>query len=400
MNHSIQFQTIVDKIGVTIDQSVLYFRIFFSGVPITTVREAAIEYCRFINDFFNGEFISRWIWDGSKKKKMFSPTTEKLSEIILSDPYSPSLIIDRMIKRSETMYLGKHINELDRRRMFDLSIPCQSYSTDYESYVLENIFPILKNDAALKDAIIGLFSKEGKRPIAPNLMHDAEGFFYSAPEDMGSPICLGQAAFQISICCLGNDLNKAAELFANEIKNLCTMLNLAGGSVGIAPEETAFTGSYMKYFRNANNCDLDHDLPDGSRFLYDWNRVAFVSDCAWVNVLSPIARKKLFPKNMPSVPESGLIVKELPNYSIYVQLDKEPEEVDVNDLIRLKKFLYPALYPGKKIYDYWESDGKLRLDCFPRNWWERVPVFPEEITVQNGVITFEYKKGLFGISSQ
>ena len=391
MNNPIQFQTIADKIDIPIDTSYLYLQLSFSAVPTQTAKEAAVHYCKFINNFFNDEFIT--IWKCGSRKKLFSPSTEELSK------YVPYLELEDAYFRTKSMFARKHIHALNRRFLYDQSLPYPMCSTDYIPYFTESILPVLSNDEALRQAMITLFSEKAKRPLAPIRDADARGMFLTFPEDDFS-FCHGTVKFSIHTGCLGEDLSIAAELFAEELKALCVMLNFAGGSVGVNTIIPLNPSPHFAYFRNADKSELDHDCPDYC-WIKDWNRVAFACDCAWGNVLSPIARNKLFPKDIPTVPESGLIIKELTNHGIYVQIDKEPGSVDVDDLLLVKKFLYPALYPGKIIcWEFVDCEGKLRIHDLPRSWWERVPVFPEEITVQNSKLSFEYKKGLFGSGSQ
>ena len=397
MDNSIHFQTVADKVGQIIDQSVLYFSLNFSAVPYQAIREATIHYCNFVNDFFRDEFVFLWEWNGSKKKKLFSPTIDEQRKVIFNDNYPPNLVVDAFV-RSEAIYAKKHINAFNRTLYYSGTIPNSEYSTDFESYFTENIVPTINDDSALKQAVIDLVNKEGKKPLAYNRMNDALGSITTWSEGGGTHLYHGRIYFGVSADCLGENIHCSAKLFAAELKDLCTMLNYAGGSVGIAPWQTLNPSPYLRYFASANDCDLDQDCPDGCD-INEWNKVAFVCDCTWGNVLAPVARKKLFPNDL-HVSESELSVEELPNHGIYVQLNKGPEAVDVNDLIRLKRFLYPALYPGKKRINFLGPDGEIRLYYFPRHWWEKVPVFSEEISVQNGIITFEYKNDLFGSCSQ
>ena len=207
------------------------------------------------------------------------------------------------------------------------------------------------------------------------------------PEYPGSTSRHGLLAFSIAVDSLGDKLNNAAKLFADELQKICSILGTACGRVSVCPYQYAIGNNiYMHYYGERDLSTIDQDMPERIRPC-NWNQVAYLCGFEWANVLSPYARKKMDPLLMQKHKDDTIGIEILPNRGAFIHLNMPIDSVDVDELLKLKRFLYPALYPGKSaIPAIW---GFNPAQSFPRSRWERVPFFPEEIKVENGYIIFE-----------
>ena len=75
----------------------------------------------------------------------------------------------------------------------------------------------------------------------------------------------------------------------------------------------------------------------------------------------------------------------LRNGSIIVSLKKPIVKTDVEDLANIRRLLYPALYPSGicvRLEGLCDKEHPVLL----RRFWERIPIWPEEITIRDNLV--------------
>ncbi len=375
------FQTMSDQLGMYVDARALYLKIDFCGVPLNEVKKVAIAFYQFVQEFYQDQFVVSY---GVPAGNYIKYPRDILREIIESK-IGPVFVIEANVKTS-SFYLKKHLNQFRKKLCFDPSIPNKTYSLDFDAYYDERLKPHLGNENDLKQALLKLFSENGKKPIFSYHAFDSQGLFYSMPEHLGSSKYHGAVFLSLSIGCLNEYLNTAAELFALELKHLCTALRTAGGQVSVCPYPFANGNDpYSSYFRE-RDLPQDNEAPEDCSPRY-WNRVSYLSGCAWANVLSPMAQKRIGFGSLKPVENEMFYIEKLSSDGVFVRLNNSAAFVDVDDLKNLKHYLYPALYPGKSV---WPIQHKiLSVARFPRSRWEMVPLLSNEISIRDGYITFE-----------
>lgn len=381
----VQFQTMADKLTSFVDCRVIFFHINFCNVPIEVVKAAAIEYYEFVNSFYQDQFVSSWGFPVGESTKYPKDIVGEIKD----SPFSPAFILESNVK-TPILFTKKHLKGFRKKLFYDPMIPIRSYSVDFDAYYEENIRPCLTDDDRLKEAVLKLFSERRKVPIQSYHAFDSQGLIYSAPEDIGCSFYHGQIAFSIAVGCLGETVDSVATVFSEEMRLLCTLLKNAGGIVGMCPYELIICKStYMRYFPERELPEMDAEIPEGC-YPHNWNRVSYLFGCEWANVLSPAAKERLG-ASLALNSDTPFVIDQMPSGCLYVQLKMPISEVDVDDLLGLKRFLYPALYPGRS--DNLIDWGRLTLTKmkFPRSSWELLPIFPDELSVRNGKIIFEKK---------
>ena len=146
------FETLSDRLDTCVDGRSLYLKIEFSNVPVELVKDAAIEFYLFANDFYQDQFIS--LWRFSRGDRSFFP--KDVIREINDSQYSPIFSVESNVK-TPVNYSKKHFREFKRRLFYDSSIRTQDYSTDFDTYYDRNIKPAINDAEHLRAATIKLF---------------------------------------------------------------------------------------------------------------------------------------------------------------------------------------------------------------------------------------------------
>lgn len=384
--HQIQFHTLADQLGSCVDGRVLYLNLEYCNVPFELMKETAIAFYQFTSDFYQDQFVSQWCFSGGER--LYYPR-DVIRE--LKDDRSIAIFNVEANVKTPSCYSKMHFREFKRRLLYDTTLRRQEYALDFDAYYKSRIEPVLMDAERLREATIKLFLEQDRKPFLTYNTADSNGGFFSMPEQLGSTYYHGSLSLSIAVGCLGDRLNHAAKIFADELQNLCVLLGTASGRVSVCPYAYAIGNNvYTRYYRERDLPVIDEEMPE--RILpHNWNRVAYLRGFEWANVLSPQAAKKIAPALVSKSAEGAVSVEMLSNHGAFVQLNMPIDAVDVDDLLILKRFLYPALYPGKSSTAAVTPviRGLTPAQFFPRCRWERIPFFPEEIKVENGLIIFE-----------
>ena len=383
MNSSRAFQSMSGFYGTDTDCRVLFFRIEFSHVHQERVMEAALEYYRFVNAFYHDEFVS--LWQLEKEGKFCSP--RKFEAAIKDLNETPGMVVESNAISSGIYNKSQLRNYLKShsRNQFD----ARPFSLGYDRYFDKYIRPAIGDPDKLKSAVFALFSESGKTPIDKYEGADSVGIFHSMPDCLGSTYAHGFISFTIAVGCLLGNVDQTAEIFETEMRRLCIVLGLAGGRTGITSFPMHITTEpypYWKYFGSRKLHTSDPLIPE--EHPSNWEKVSYCWGCEWSNVISPVARRRLSPEPLDKGLKSFIEVEELPSNGLAVKLKRDLSTVDVNDLMKVKRFLYPALYPGKTGIPI-EYLSPMCPTIALRHHWERIPIFYDEIRIENGYIIFE-----------
>lgn len=254
------------------------------------------------------------------------------------------------------------------------------------------LFLRLMNDAGrdpdrIRDALLTLFSEEGRVPVMRSSTSDLQGSFACRPYENHPGKRHGRFSLQIPVSCVPGQVEALAQEmkgFLIEIGNEYTNLN-----AGVTMD--AFPLNYdpnMLYFGNTQSAELDGSHRFAACRPIEWYPTYFLNGAHWFNLISPLAAAHL-PELTPGAREK-IKIQALANGPWSVALDTEIRSTDISDLVPVKRLLYPSLSPGGlKI----SLDLLLNCDTWspmlkPRMYWERIPLFPEELTVTEQEVVF------------
>ena len=376
---SLSFFPVSEDCFKIIDQRFLRMEIKYCHVSREIARKAELLFYEFVNRFSQNSFIIDWLLSGKP--------TKNIPEIISSAINLPDLIVQMNIRTSK-MRTRTDLRKTYRNRLYDLSLPIMHWSADFDAYYSKTVEPYLSSHVEFKQALLRLFHEPGKKNLMNNLGHDADGLFNFFPNRFGSNMGHGTINFTVHAGCISGQIPLAANLFWEEVKELCQLLNNAKGTVELTP--LSITSAYTKYFidNSSLSCDLVQKLPPvpDDCYLRNWYEFCYLNNYAWATVISPITQALLTQDNKLMESNASLSIEHLSNSSLCVSLRKPIDQVDVADLAIVKKLLYPAMYPGKR-------DFTINCDPIhrPRSYWELLPIDEDEITIQGGKVIYHHR---------
>lgn len=133
----------------------------------------------------------------------------------------------------------------------------------------------------------------------------------------------------------------------------------------------------------------------GEKGVYgiEWYPYYYFCGAEWFNMLSPLQASHLADLAERSARYVNINTIVYPDGSASVCLKKPIDQTDVSDLADVRKLLYKALYPGKRKIMLADLQNPDAFGCLakPRQQWECIPVFPNEIEVNQECIQFQHQ---------
>lgn len=247
-------------------------------------------------------------------------------------------------------------------------------STDFSQY-WNSLFPQKPDDPMeIKAGILQIFQEKGKHFIGTYPTYDIQACFTAIPDECNTSFH-GYADLEISVFCLNDHVLTVSECLSRVAIHLFLQYKNISTQVFLQP----CSDSYKRYFRRSRIPD-DSQLQNGCHPRL-WQEAHYLAGCEWMNIVSP--RTSVHLANAIKPLDTKMIIQELGGGGLVVQSSKTILEYDVDDALKMKKYLYPALRPGY-------SSVPLRLlfgpekDIYclhPRSQWEIVPIFDEEVKV-------------------
>lgn len=268
--------------------------------------------------------------------------------------------------KSSLVYNKTSLRVYDRRLLYDpvytLGLAPGDASADYPAYSQRELEPCKNDTAMLREAVMRIFSEEGR--INKNLFsqHDVEGAFFAYHMEEQAELFSGEFKLHISCFSLGDELdNMAAELykFGQLVALDFTNVNMV---IGIMQTDS----DWDRYFGTLNTDEADDETGFMMRCRAEF---MYLHKVGWANIISPTV-SRLLPD------ESKALFNTLENGAVCARLGCTASETTLKALKRLKTELYPALLPG------W---AEFELDCLRiRPYWENVVVLDSELCFENG----------------
>jgi hypothetical protein len=140
----------------------------------------------------------------------------------------------------------------------------------------------------------------------------------------------------------------------------------------------------MKYFGMDPVTDDSH--LDAGVSEQEWYSTYYLCGIEWANIISPLAAQHIpnLLEDASTVP--NVCVKQMENGSFFLRSSKPIDQVDVSDLLPMKRLVYPALYPDGSIIPIRHlvlSEKTVFSDFFlgtcPRSNWAIIPMLENEI---------------------
>lgn len=349
-----------DSFGRIIDCRTLVFDGQYFGLTESEVLGLAAELYSFVERSFGEACVLSW---RCREKALKGLDGIAKAHIKDDEIFDISVLGD---VKSDLVYDKKSLRVYDRRLLYDpvytLGLAPGDASADYPAYSQRELEPCKNDTAMLREAVMRIFSEEGR--INKNLFsqHDVEGAFFAYHMEEQAELFSGEFKLHISCFSLGDELdNMAAELykFGQLVALDFTNVNMV---IGIMQTDS----DWDRYFGTLNTDEADDETGFMMRCRAEF---MYLHKVGWANIISPTV-SRLLPD------ESKALFNTLENGAVCARLGCTASETTLKALKRLKTELYPALLPG------W---AEFELDCLRiRPYWENVVVLDSELCFENG----------------
>lgn len=390
------YHSMAERINEAVNCNTIYFQMEFSHAHVDYVNEAIIEFCKLITELHQSQFISLYHIQGSEKKCVtFSDDSIVLH--VSQNQLPEDIVIDANVRSNQIVTKKEFKNFLHSIRLGKTRLVDHQFALNFYPYYEEKVAPFLSDYDKLNQAITMLLREEQMESINYCSRPDATGFFHSHIDFGSESYYSGSCRYSIMTECMDADsLNICAEYLVQGLKQICSRLETAGGRVGLCPFPLiAGNNPYMHYFGQgepARTEEFNHSIPDHT-FYRDWMKVYYCSGCDWANVLSSYAKKRL-PSNTSGeiASAAGVQCEELSNSCVLIRSSKTLTNFNHYDLLRMKEFLYPSLFPGWRAFLIsYPENRNLRVVWSIRSFWDCAPVLKDEFQIRNEWVYFKHQ---------
>ena len=301
--------------------------------------------------------------------------------------------------RMEAMVLSPVVHDLKTYQSYMrcVSIPYShgifgfspGVSADFADY-WNTLFPDGKPEPELlKQNILRIFREEGRKYLGGYYSSDASALVNILPYQQKKDCYYGTVRIKISSFCLNGQQNEMAEALAEFAVFLSKNYHNLNAHVLLCPDTAGIT-PYKTLFGGGDYTDGSHE--DANCTRREWYPTYYLSGAEWFNIVSPLAQQHI-PCSAEDSGARGINVKNAAEGPLIVKSSKTILDFGISDALEMKKWLYPALYPGMSsvLLRMLFRDSKADIH-YPRNDWRIVPVFEDEINVMNEYLVFSSRR--------
>ncbi len=386
MEETITYCSMADYLGESTDCRVIYLEIDFHKINLATMLESAMLFYNSIIHLLGNEFIAIWFQNGKKVASNQMHDIVKVDQNRLNINFTANKKTQYVFDRTTMNKFGKSLKLGLAAGMVHTTV---NYSLDFPDYYEEKITPYLVDKQATLDAIIQLFSESKKKTAFYNTF-DAYGSFNGFSYEKNKTLYRGHMSFAIGIgCILGNK-----QLFVDKIlaimKEICSILISANARVGISPWPNGkYFSTHMKYF--GKKCHQDGSHIHADCMPGEWYQYYYLCGVEWANYISPLSKEHLTMEQINELLTSNLYCEQYDTGGLLIKSKKSLMETEIVDLKQIKRYIYPALYPGESEFSLFLKFGETYPGWLPRANWEMVPMLNDEIDIHEGLAVFRHQ---------
>lgn len=380
-----QMKSMADELYTRTDCRCIFLEIRFHRMSLETLKAGAQCLVQHIVELTKDTMVTSWNYEEQ------SISEEKLPEAIAGAKKQFSFCLAANVI-TPYVYNKKTLRDFSQTLRYDMELMnCERVSEDYWD-CFDRHFAGCRSDEKLQKALYELFQEPGRSNRGYYNGYDLECLWSTSPYRNQPELYYGSLGVKLGIGCVTGQEQAAAERFAQWMKEICSIMGEANGLTGIVPAPAGWNISpYMWYF---GRCETDerHTHEKENCTPMEWYPYSYLCGVEWRNVISPLTQSQLphLVEDIAATP--GVIQERLPGGGLLVGLEKSVLDVDVQDLLRLRRLVDPALYPGEgSSYHPWAT-MKHEIWGGPRGKWELVPIYPDEIVVRNGNPTFRKRR--------
>lgn len=338
------------------------------------------------NQLFSDSFFCQWRFKGRPLSIM--SLQEKISEC--NGDFDFSFDADVM---SNTVYNRKTFQIYDRLIQEESTGKWKDFSVsaDYSQYFCER-FSSIQTSEQYKEAIIQIMYEPRKRKNALWRQHDLSGSFMSHSYIENKSLYRGSFCLRVALNCLDNSAATFCDRLIEVVLKANSLFPNMSARIALSPlSSPAACSPHMMYFGGRVREDNTH--AEMGVLGCEWYPYYFFCGAEWFNLLSPLQSSHLTDFDEKVACYDNLWTTVYPSGATLVQLKKTIDQIDVVDLMDVRQLLYKALYPGSSRINLADlrNPNAFGFLAKPRQEWECIPVFSNEIEVDKHCILFQHQ---------
>lgn len=385
------YASTITQHGCFIDSRDLTIAIEFYQMSFEQLTSLAIDTSTLIERITNDNFVSKWRFNSKAiKGRSVIRNIQKHSYAQKPIDYScygfaiSPIVYDDSTLRKQYSYIQHDFSCLVNAD--------PGLSVDFGSY-WDELFP---NGREPNELVIRklqqLFLEEGRKHTTVYTAPDFRATFFSRHYTKRSQRYCGKFSFSISAYCLGKMVSGCADLILSELRQMANQYTSMNARVMLQPFASNNVGQspHMRYFAEPYGRDGSHE--EVGLEPSEWYPFYYLCGIEWANIVSPLAQTHLIEQSIYSCTHEECITESLNCGSLLVKSAKPIAEFGVNDLLLLKRHLYPALYPGKSSiplsFLFRKETNNFFRASFPRSNWANIPILDGEISIIGSDLVF------------
>ena len=378
--------SMASSFGELVDCRVLHLDLEFFQLSKNQLASFAESCYSSICDLLKDEFYTQWVWNSRKTSKSRIEKNLATGRKYYSFGCEADVISDVVFDSKSFRMYEKHYRNADLKYSSAWQI-----SFDYKDIVCPKLNAALTPEQC-KQITQEIFSLKGMKKLAQWEGHDVFSMFSCTQHENTDNLYYGDFVFYIAYSCLISNPTFFAEQLVTIVKQIGNQFKNVSGRVMLTP----FSGisPYSPHMRTFYS-DV---IQDGSHVQagvkpHEWYQHYYSQGAEWFNLISPVQLK-----HIPNVVEDARKYPEIGTEhckegGVIVRLKKPIDQIDIDDLVPIKKVMYNALYPGKTkiLLRSFCDPSKFGYMAKPRVAWENMPIFDDEIIINYDSLVFQHK---------
>ena len=394
-------KSVAENKGQYFDSRMITMRCTFFSLTEEDVNSLAKAYYSFMEKIFGQEGVLDWKFE-KRTIKNYDGLTDALKNRKMKNG-SFGMVCEGFY-RSNEVYNKTTLRSFQRHEILSVE-PFQYIESNNTKFYKEKILPFMKEPDILKKHICMLFDTEEGVFAEKVHMHDFGGFFscgMSQPGFYQGDYVIGAYVYSLEdqLDWFNTELVKFGYLLMGKMQNINIVIQINSTAecysryYGRVFDKPGYKGGFLKMqllealrLKDIKNIDSLITVGQGMRYCY-------LTELGWGNFICERTRK-LAGDSFSS--EDGIVVESLPEGGMFVRLVNPISKLSIRELKKIKRCIYRTIMP-RELTMPWigtQMDGILDPAFWPleyrlRREWEIVPVFEDEITLDNYLITFKH----------
>ena len=354
------------------------------------LEDEALKYLIFrvaekTKDYLGDLFLEKWETSGSRIEQRKIINSKRVLQYLSENPFADFFC--SAYAKGNRLQTAKDVKEYEREHLFP-SIPfpigVQKDFNSNLSYHLAHFCQEPLSDQELKQELLNMFWLPGQYGRCQYDLPEIEAgcWLYPHRETQYQELSHGFFYISISYASLLQDEQLLADSLSSFLRELGEKCRNINGTVSLQPRTCTIsrTPSSFGFPVRPERKPLEN-YPG-----------QFLTRTEWCNCISPGTVSNWLPElEVKASQNQAVQVESLRNGAVMVYLKQPISTTDVKELAHIRRILYPALYPsgiGVRLEGLCDRENPVLL----RRFWERIPIWPEEISIRDNMIVFETLK--------